>query len=357
MPNNTLIIRADASLEMATGHVMRCLALAQECQDAGGNVVFAMAQSTAAVDRRLRSEGIEICKLKTAPAGAADTNGVIALARDWHAEWVVVDGYQFDVRYQRRIKNAGLKLLFVDDTGECGAYLADLVLDQNVDAMEEMYRNREPYTELLLGPRYAMLRREFRPWRNWQREVAPDARNLLITMGGSDPHNVTARVLEALRSVKIEGMEVTVVVGGSNPHGKSLRQSASQLPRALLMQNGATNMAELMAWADIAITAGGGTGYELALLRVPMVVVTIADNQANTCRALARHEAAVDAGWFHSLTSKALAGTLCDLISDRERRQRLTDNARRLVDGQGAHRVLESMASTRNEAIARAHSA
>jgi UDP-2,4-diacetamido-2,4,6-trideoxy-beta-L-altropyranose hydrolase len=356
MPNDTLIIRADAGLEMGTGHVMRCLALAQEWQDAGGHVVFAMAQSSAAVDRRLRSEGIEIFKLKTASAGAEDTNGVIALARDWHAEWVVVDGYQFDVRYQRRIKNAGLKLLLVDDRGQCGAYLADIVLNQNVYAVEDMYRNREPHTELLLGPRYALLRREFRSWRNWQREVARDAQNVLITMGGSDPHNVTAGVLEALRSVKI-GMEVTVVVGGSNPHAKSLRQSASRLPRALLMQNGATNMAELMAWADVAVTAGGCTCYELALLRVPMVVVTIADNQAMTSQALSRHEAAVDVGWFDSLASEALAEILCDLIPDQERRQRLTDNARRLVDGEGAHRVLESMVPTHNEAIARAHSA
>jgi UDP-2,4-diacetamido-2,4,6-trideoxy-beta-L-altropyranose hydrolase len=343
MPNGTLIIRADANLEIATGHVMRCLALAQEWRDAGGNVVYAMADSTPAVDRRLRSEGIETFRLKTAAGSAYDVREVAALAHDRKAGWVVVDGYRFDSGYQRHIKNAGLQLLLLDDTGQSRPYFADVILNQNVYAVETMYRIRERYTELLLGTRYALLRREFRPWRNWQREMTGAVRNVLITMGGSDPDNVTALVLQSLRFVKVEGIEITVVVGGSNPHAKSLREAASHLPRTLLLQNGVTNMAELMAWADLAISAGGGTCYELALMQVPMVVIALAENQVTTCQALARENAAVNAGLFQDLDPHQLARTITRLVDDAELRRSRSENARRLVDGSGAHRVWEQL--------------
>src|SRR5579864_771328 len=126
MSANTLLIRADASIAIATGHVMRCLALAQSWQDAGGNVVFAMAESTPAVDTRLRSEGMEIARIKDSSNSVQEAREVAALARDRDAAWVVVDGYRFDSEYQRTLKNAGLKLLFVDDLGQCQHYFADL---------------------------------------------------------------------------------------------------------------------------------------------------------------------------------------------------------------------------------------
>src|SRR5438445_13504461 len=110
MQVSTLIIRADASIAIATGHVMRCLALAQAWQDAGGNVVFAMAESTPAIDRRLRSEGVEIEQLEVSPNSVQDAREVATLACHRQATWIVVDGYRFDSDYQRNLKNAGLKL-------------------------------------------------------------------------------------------------------------------------------------------------------------------------------------------------------------------------------------------------------
>src|ERR1700730_17732689 len=133
---------------------MRGLALAQGWQDAGGQVVFVMAESTPALDERLRSEGMEIVLLEASSNSVQDAREVAALARDRNAAWVVVDGYGFDSEYQRNLKNAGLKLLFVDDLGQCKHHFADLILDQNVQASDKMYANREPYTRLLLGPRY-----------------------------------------------------------------------------------------------------------------------------------------------------------------------------------------------------------
>ena len=200
MPNGTLILRADASIAMGTGHVMRCLALAQAWQDQAwqdqaGQCIFAMAETTAASQERIRGDRFETLPVAAIPGSLQDAAQVVKLARARNSSWIVLDGYQFDVEYQRRLKAAGLKVLMVDDTGHAGAYVADLVLDQNAHATKDFYQQRESYSQLLLGPRYALLRREFRPWREWKREIAPVARKVLLTVGGTDPDNVSIRII------------------------------------------------------------------------------------------------------------------------------------------------------------------
>ena len=341
MNPGTLIIRADASIAMGTGHVMRCLALAQAWRDSGGVVLFAAAELTAAIVHRLENEGMEIADLRLESGSGRDAHELAALARDRHAIWVVVDGYQFDLAYQRTIKDTGLRLLFIDDTGQCGPYCADIVLNQNAYATEEMYLDRDPSTKLLLGPNYALLRTEFAGWREWRRDFVPVARRLLITMGGSDPENCTARVINAVQSIDLKGLEINIAIGGSNPHVESLHALVSRFPRDIRLEVGVNNMAELMARADLAISAAGSTCYELALLQVPMVLLALADNQVPTARALANARAAIDAGWFATFNEERFTSLLRNVITDRELRRSLAQRARRLVDGLGAHRVCQ----------------
>jgi UDP-2,4-diacetamido-2,4,6-trideoxy-beta-L-altropyranose hydrolase len=336
--SNTLIIRGDASIAIATGHVMRCLALAQAWQDAGGNVVFAMAESTPAVDARLCAEGMEIVRLKASPNSVQDAKDVAALARDRNAAWVVVDGYQFDSEYQRNLKNAGLKLLLVDDLGRCGHYFADIVLNQNVHAREDMYASRKPRTRLLLGPRFAMLRRDFTPWRGWQREIATNGRKVLIMMGGSDPENVTAFVLEALRQVKVDGLEVVAVLGGSNPHSNFLRQFANESFSIQFFRD-AANMPELMAWADVAVSAAGSTCAEICLLGLPAILIDVAENQSPVAQELGRLGAAIHGGSSKKVTAAEISGKVQSLLLAKEHRACLSQRAGELVDGEGAERV------------------
>jgi len=338
----TLLIRADAGIASGMGHGMRCLAIAQAWQDAGGDCVFAL-NEIAALEQRLCSERMTVSPID-APAGSQqDLAQLVKLARVNNASWVVVDGYVFNGEYQFALKQAGLNVLFLDDFGHAGHYFADIVLNQNPQASPTFYTQRETYTRLLLGPTYALLRREFRSPRTSSREVPPLARKLLLTMGGCDADNVTARVIEALPLIQVAGLETKVVVGGGNPHHESLRQLADDFNGNLSLIDSTPRMPELMAWADLAISAGGGTCYELAFLEVPMFVITIAKNHERTCQILAERGAAVDAGWFHSLDSDQLAKSLQSLISDQRQRGFLAENACRLVDGNGAARVVASM--------------
>jgi len=243
----TLLIRCDASIAMGTGHAMRCLALAQAWQDAGGKVTFAMAEATPSIETRVRMEGADVVHLPGLPGSMEDSARMCDLALKEKAEWAVVDGYQFDSAYQSAVRDAGLKLLLIDDHGAAPPYSADLVLNQNVHAKEDLYRERAPDTRLLLGPRYILLRREFAFWRKRTFEIAPRARRILVSMGGSDPENVTEQILKTLLSES--DLELTVVVGGSSPHSELL-ESADSLGKGISVRRDVTNIAELMAWAS-----------------------------------------------------------------------------------------------------------
>lgn len=343
--SQTLVFRVDASVAMGTGHVMRCLALAQVWQDAGRDVVFALARSTPAVEERLRSERVEIVHLKTS-ASAQDAAQVADLARARQASWVVVDGYEFGAEYQRHLKNSGLKVLFVDDNGHAAHYFADIVLNQNAHASEDLYASRETYTRLLLGPSYAMLRREFQPWRNWKREIAPVGHKVLVMMGGSDPNNITGRVVDALRLVTVERLETTVVLGGSNSQAESLEKTVNR-PETLHLLRNASNMPELMAWADVAVSAAGTTAWELAFMGVPSLLLVVAEHQSPVAEALAMNAAGINLGDSSDMEDQDIAEIVGALLRNPTRRKQMSENGRRLVDGDGARRVTEALCGNR----------
>jgi UDP-2,4-diacetamido-2,4,6-trideoxy-beta-L-altropyranose hydrolase len=338
----TLLIRADASVAIGTGHVMRCIALAQAWQDAGGRAVFAMAEATPAVRARIAAEACEIAEISSSSGTAEDAIQTIALAEQKNCEWIVVDGYHFGADYQRALKAAGFKLTVLDDYGHAQHYCADFVLNQNVSASKLLYESRDEKTQLLLGPRYCLLRREFLKWRDWRREIAPKGHRVLVTMGGSDPANVTARVMDALSLVKINDLEAIVVIGGSNPYADSM-QLSDRVDKKISLRRDVTNMAELMAWADVAVSSAGTTCWELCLLALPSLLIDVAENQSALARELGRLRYAIHLGAPSELSTEQIAGQVEKLLGSEEMRRSLSIRYRELVDGLGAQRVVAAM--------------
>jgi UDP-2,4-diacetamido-2,4,6-trideoxy-beta-L-altropyranose hydrolase len=338
MSTSSLLIRADASVATGTGHVMRCLALAQAWQDAGGQAAFATAESTEALRTKVAAEGCELFSLSSSPGGSRDAQETTECAKKVGSQWIVVDGYPFDADYQFALKSAGFKVLFIDDYGHAKRYAADLVLNQNVSASAELYEKREANTRLLLGPRYALLRREFNRWREWERSVTPACRHLLVMMGGSDPENISARVIEALALSKLVQLETTLVVGGSNLRFADLQRSAVQSGVKVEFRMDVSNIGELMADADIAVSAAGTTCWEICLLGLPALLVDVADNQTKVAEELHRRGCAIHVGNREVVADK-LAEGLRTLVGSEELRRTLSKNSRELVDGRGATRV------------------
>ena len=340
-----ILIRADASTYIGTGHVMRCLALAQAWQDQGGRAIFVLSNKSPALEARLLSEQMLILHLSVEVGSDEDAHQTVDFAYQFAPKWVVVDGYHFGAEYQKAIKDFGNSLLFFDDYGHSNCYYADLVLNQNISAHQDLYINREPYTKLLLGTDYTLLRKEFCQWLQWHRKINLVASKILVTLGGSDPDNVTLKVIQALQLVNSDNLEVIVVVGGSNPHYEKLQTEVAKSRILITLQQNVTNMPELMAWADIAIAAGGSTNWELAFMGLPSLVITVADNQKDITAKLDRQGVIINLGWHQNVTIEGLSLAIQDLIGDRPHRETMSKKGQQLVDGNGAKRVVSAMVS------------
>jgi UDP-2,4-diacetamido-2,4,6-trideoxy-beta-L-altropyranose hydrolase len=340
--DETLLIRADANLAMGTGHVMRCLALAQAWQDAGGRATFAMIEPSLPIRERLLKEAVEIAVISAPPGTKEDARQTAALAREHAASWVVVDGYQFPMQYQRALKAADYAVLFVDDYGHARCYSADMVLDQNVSADESDYEKREPYTQLLIGAQYCLLRREFNAWREWRREIAPLGRRVLLTMGGSDPENFTETALAALALLE-EEFEAIVVLGGSNARPELVTCNPVGIGKNIEVRRDVSNMAELMTWADIAISAAGTTSWEMCFLGLPALLVDLVENQTPIAQELDRRGCAIHVGSAQNVSPQKLADRIQSLLRSREDRHAISSRCRALVDGRGAARVVAAL--------------
>jgi UDP-2,4-diacetamido-2,4,6-trideoxy-beta-L-altropyranose hydrolase len=343
MPLGTLILRADASVAIGTGHVMRCLAIAQAWQDAGGSCIFAMAQTTPAVEQRLCAEKCLVSTVIATPVSQRDAAQVVELAAVHMANWIVVDGYQFNAAYQRTLKAAGLNVLMMDDGGRGGSYCADFVLDHSPDASEEPYRNREAHTRLLLGTQYIMLRREFMAWRKWKREIPLAAQQLLVTIGGSDPGGLTSKIIAALLQGALTGLATTVIVGGSNPRLTELRRAAAAAPSQINLLYDPPNMPELIARADLAVICAGGTLWELLYMGCASLSYARDKVQGQIIARLQSMGAVLDLGSDEKFDDSKLIGVITEVAASQTRRAEMARIGREIVDGEGPPRVRQEL--------------
>ncbi len=324
-----LLIRADASTAIGTGHIMRTLALAQEWRRGGGDVTFAVKTLPENLRERLHGELCRVIEISAALGSAGDATQTRAAANGF----IVADGYAFDAAYQDALRGDGARVLLFDDFGHARRYSADFVLNQNAVADAALYENRRAETELLLGPRFALLRREFIEREPPPRATAP-ARKLLVTLGGSDPVNVTRKVLDALRFLGRD-FETRVIVGAANRHLDELRQRGDGVE----ILASVTDMPTQMAWADCAVSAAGSTCWELLFMGLPGALLTIADNQRGIAPVLAAAGAALDLGWHADADPQRIAEKLRGLLASPEQLASISARGREIVDGEGAARV------------------
>jgi UDP-2,4-diacetamido-2,4,6-trideoxy-beta-L-altropyranose hydrolase len=340
MIQKNLIIRADAGSEIGTGHVMRCLALGQAWQDRGGTVTFITASDSHGLAERVRAEGMDWAVISAKPGSDNDARLTGRHAKKTGAGWVVVDGYHFSDHYLAIIRCAGLKILAIDDKGYKTLFHADIILNQNVYASCEIYQNQEPAPTLLLGTKYALIRREFFRKGRVERQEPDIAKKILVTLGGSDPDNATQKVIEAIRDITVtEGLKAVIVTGYNNPHFNALVEAAGGSPGIQLIRPTA-DMPGLMAWADMAVIAAGSTAWEMAFIGMPFITLVIADNQLPVAEGLEKLGATVNMGWSLAVTPGSLGSMIRTVMQSRGLRQALSGRVRELVDGEGAARVI-----------------
>ncbi len=350
----TLVIRADASNSVGTGHVMRCLALAQAWQGHGGRTIWIGHCPIEALRRRIRAADAAFEPLDRPhphPADAAATRASLSrIARESDAFeiiWLVLDGMHFDPAYQEAVRPAEGRMLVIDDQAAWPQYHADLLLNQNLGAERNQYLC-DDHASFLFGPRYALLRREFLPQESWRRKPtelgASRPARVLVTLGGADPQNAAPLVLEGLQRLDVP-WEARVVLGAANPQGKNLSGPVSHCGQKIQFLSDVHNMPEQMAWADVAVSAAGATCWEMAFMELPAAVIVLADNQRVVAEPLAEAGTLVNLGPLAELTADRVAAELGVICRDAKRRFAMGESGRRLVDARGAERVVAVMSA------------
>lgn len=337
-----LVLRADASPEIGMGHVMRCLALAHAWQDHGGSARFVTTSLAPSLSERLRSEGISIESLLVKTGSEEDREQTLSIAQHHEARAIVLDGYHFGEQYQRTITNRRVPLLVIDDTGSLSEYSAPLILNQNLLEQGSLYPSLARSSRLLLGPTFALLRRELLDHPRRCRERSGPPLHWLITMGGSDPSGSTAAVIEGILATQAPELQIRVVMGELSLHRDQIARMIESDSRFEMVIN-PRDMSQLYSWADCAIVAGGSSNWELCAFGVPRIVCVTADNQRGVAQTLASTNAAWVIDPDTKLSATAIHSAMTELLNNSSLRAQMQDAGRRLVDGQGAARCIEAL--------------
>lgn len=355
-----LVFRTDASLDIGTGHVARCLTLAGALRKNGATCHFVCRELSGNLIARIRELGFSVTALPPAgpealttgktemlPPHAAwlggdwrhDAEGTLIALQSLQPDWLVVDHYALDRTWERQVRRLSKYVLVVDDLAD-RPHDCDLLLDQTLGRTVNDYSGLVPQDcRVLVGSRYALLRPEFATLREYslQRRESGELRSILVAMGGVDKLNATGRVLDALGQSNLPmDCRVVVLMGTQAPWIEDVSARAARLPWSCEVKVGANNVAELTAASDLAVGAAGSSAWERCALGVPTLLVATADNQRGVARALDQAGAARFLGDVESMDS-ALPAALADLGSDAL--SGMSQMARVICDGRGAERV------------------
>ena len=354
-----IVVRADASLTMGSGHIMRCLTLADRlkqqghdisfiCREHDGHLADLIGQKGFAVQLLAKSNTADFIKQHAHSEwlGASESDDFAEckpILQALKPDWLIIDHYAIGKNWEQQAKRLlpNLKILAIDDLAD-RTHDCEILLDQNFGRKNEDYQPLVPsHCQRLLGTRYTLLRDEFASWRaislNRRKSVQPP-NNILVNLGGVDNDNVTLKILQSLNTFvqqSTQAFNVTVVMGKTAPHIESVQRFAKRASFACAVLVNVTNMAQLMANADLAIGAAGSTTWERCCLGLPMVLIVLADNQQVIAKALA------DKNVVKVVTDMAtLDEQLPCLLSElADNYKKFSHQSAKLVDGQGAKRV------------------
>lgn len=351
-------IRADAGLLMGSGHVMRCLTLAEALAVRGAEVVFICRDREGHLAQKIAASGFE-CRLLAGGSNSpmpADPPHAHWLGATWEedaamtraalydpADLLVVDHYGLDCRWERAMRDVASRILVIDDLAD-RLHDADVLLDQNLGRTCEDYRRLvPPACAILAGTNYALLRREFRlarPAALERRKKWREPEHLLISMGGVDGQNITGRIMEALAARPTMFRQITIVLGFAAPHRDAVESLAAAMDGCVAVIENAGSMAELMLKADIAVGAAGATSWERCCLGLPTLSVVMAENQAGPARQLLGAGALLGAVEPHELEPDLIYRLLRPTP---ETYARVSDAAAAICDGLGVERVVSEI--------------
>ena len=358
-----IIIRTDATLKIGSGHVMRCLTLAEELRDSRAEVRFVCRGYSGNLIELIREKGFFVHELSVSedfePGGTSNSNsrseygsrlGSFREQDAWETinviqknlpDWLIVDHYGLGQAWEKRLRPHVHKIMVIDDLAD-RPHDCDLLLDQNYfqDGATRYNGLVPPTCTKLLGPQFALLRPEFAEARKQLKPRTGKVKRIFVFFGGTDPDNVTGKTLEALLYPEFSHLDVDVVIGSHNPHRiKIENQIKTHLRTNLHVQ--VENIAELMAQADLAIGAGGATTWERLCLGLPSLVVMVAENQRPYTEYLHQDKYLNCLGKKDSLSVEKIQIELKQSLGNSKANKLQSQKGIAIVNGNGVSQVVE----------------
>lgn len=355
-----ILIRADASQLIGTGHIRRCLTLADQALKRGWTVYFAIRNPDEHIIGLIQKSRHNVRALLTEAATIGKKGGDVKHAH-WlavsqevdaaetakivdkiNADWIVVDHYALDINWHRAVKEHCQKVMVIDDLADRDLDCS-LLLNQNLGSSERAYRDKVyGKCKYLMGPKYALLRQEFQEWRqaSIDRRSSANIKEVLVTMGGVDASNYTLRVLQKIEDSDFAARcRFTVILGSAYPYKNELKKYINSSRLTIKARLDIHNMAETMTNADLCIGAAGSTSWERCCLGLPTLTLAIADNQQKISRALKRYGVAWSSSieTIHIEFDKLFAHDNSTIVKN------VVHDAVSVCDGYGADRVLDHM--------------
>lgn len=329
--NARLIVRADAGPGIGLGHFVRCAALAQAWQDAGGTTHLVTTTRAEFVPAGLASAFDDITSVAAPHPDPADLESIVRTIESGEGSWVVCDHYQIDAVYTRRLRDAGASVVIIDDHAHQPLYDADVLLNQNLGSDALRYRFAGA-PMVLLGPRFALLPRSFQAWRNRSMATLVQSGSLLLMPGGG-----------------VRGISASMLASACGDFAMRHLMPASALCgpgtdvavwRPLNVVSNPEDIPAVMARAEMAVSAAGSSAWQLCFMGIPTLFFTTAANQAGIAACLQEQGCGVNLGWLSELSEADVTDGLERLFADKPARDRISGHGRALVDGLGARRVV-----------------
>jgi UDP-2,4-diacetamido-2,4,6-trideoxy-beta-L-altropyranose hydrolase len=353
-------IRVDASTEIGTGHVMRCLTLAHRLADHEAEVIFISRDHPGNLSDYIESNGFKLHSLRAPVSGInargekpavkdtqlsswlgtswqKDAQETINILKQEKARCLIVDHFGLDESWEKMVRNNVSVRVAVIDGQFNRRHDCDLLLDPNlsVDAGKRWAKLVPQGCQLFLGPEYSLLKPEFLNERASLKLRDGSIRKILIAFGGVDKYNATGMTLEAVSELNLDQAVADVVVGAGNPHQNELEKSCGSINNAFFHYD-PPYLARLMAEADLALGAGGTMAWERCCLGLPSILMSVADNQIEVCRSLSRKGAAIYLGRQQEIGISTIAGSLNFAIMNPETIRRMQNISLRIFDNPGS---------------------
>lgn len=356
-----VITRVDASSQIGTGHVMRCLQLAAILSEQGAKCEFVCREHEGHLMDHILSRGYEVHALTKPSINVSFTSELAHaswLGVGWQTDaaqtrqslgserldWLIVDHYALDYRWESALRPSCKRIIAIDDLAD-RQHDCDLLLDQNYGSSAERYQGLVPTNCIQChGPEYALLKPVYAERRAHLLASNGQLRRVLIYFGGgADVANLTCLAVQAFQAPELVPVELDIVIGASYAHRSALEELVALRSKATIHRQ-LPDLADLMAMADLAIGAGGATTWERCCMGLPTVVISVAENQRPVCEALSVDKYIDYLGHFDRVTSELIRDRVLSLLKKPDLLRNLSERGMRLVDGSGISRLTRVLA-------------